>query len=587
MSNKKFEAHLRTVGEFLTQHSEAYYRAPAWQRFYVWDKGNVERLLSDAKQAQQDKAEHFLGAIIRTRVEPKTSEYLIIDGQQRLTTITLALLAIASLAPTDVAKDKYATLATFDREGQRRVRWTPTSLDTHQMQVVLDDVFEEIHACLPPGVTPEGQSKGDLLSAYSTIRSLLHDLSWADRRKIADGLLDRCLVVDIVVPEGVDPMQVFASINSMGKPLQASDLIRNSVFQRFGTDRKKMDTFREKYWMGIDEPLVRCRLHEQFFGNLAVQKDPSATKAKTFAVLSADWEGKGPVPIAKEIAPYLTAFLSFAASEGMDLPEESQSGQAWRDLHEALVRIRHVDSKSAWPYLMALMKGAQGKGSSEYSNVAKCVRLVEALFVRRLLGGLQNTGTRYFFVDLYGRPGKPGVGSDPLKLKEAIYRERNGELRGPSDGEIKDLLLDVNVYDKRLTKGARYLLETHERVQHGWTYPELLEYFGNADHIMPRSPKSLKRWGMTRAEHEASVNRIGNIVLLDEPTNQEKSNLGGAEKDDWDLIKGIYIKAPFYTRPAGIAANFPVCWGLEEIEERTENLCHFAFSTPDGWPSFE
>ncbi len=449
------------------------------------------------------------------------------------------------------------------------------------MQVVLDDIDEEIAAHLPAGVKPEGEKRGDLHSAYVTIDEYLKKLDWKEQKAIADALLGRFMIVDIVVPQGVEPMQVFASVNATGKPLTAADLIRNAVLQRFGTDRAKMEKFYKAQWMSIDGPLLKYRLHDQFFNNLAVQKDSSATRAKTFDVLSNAWKPLTPIGIAKDINPSLASFLSFAAPSGEeDLPEEKKSGEAWEELHEAMVRIREVDCKGAWPYLLPLLDEAKGKGAAHYRRVARCVRLVEALFVRRLLGGLTAAGTRYFFVGLYDK-----VEADPGGLRDAIYNERNGELRGPPDQQLRELLFTTNVYDKRLTKGARYLLETHERIMHGWTFQELQKYYGDADHIMPRKPNSYKKWGMSKIEYEANVNRIGNIVLLDPETNQKKSNLGGPSKDDWALIKGIYVQAPFYRRCAEISSDFET-WGITEIDARTKVLCDFAFSTPDGWSSF-
>ncbi len=129
MAVEKFEATLKTVREFLNQHKDSYYRAPAWQRFYVWDRDNVTKFLDDAKQAHDNKADHFLGAVIRHRVEPSKGEYLVVDGQQRLTTITLTLLTVARLAPSATSREKYADLVTFYDGTQKRVRWTPTSLE--------------------------------------------------------------------------------------------------------------------------------------------------------------------------------------------------------------------------------------------------------------------------------------------------------------------------------------------------------------------------------------------------------------------------------------------------------------------------
>ncbi len=584
MSEEGFDADLKSVRTFLEQHKSSYYRAPAWQRFYVWDKDDVTKFLDDAKQAQDKKAEHFLGSIIRTRVDPRNNEYLVVDGQQRLTTITLVLLTVARLAPNAKASAKYRDLATFvASSGKRVVRWTPTGLDTRQMHSVLKDLFDSanIEAHLPGSVKPEGEQTGPLYNAYITIGRRLKPLGWKEQKHIADGLLGRLMIVDIVVPSRVDPMQVFASVNGTGKPLQPSDLIRNSIFQRFGANRARMEEFRKTKWMSIDEPLKKYRLHEQFFNNLAVQKDSSATKAKTFDVLVDAWDRQKPNAIAKEIKPSLGSFLAFAVPEGKELPEEKQTGKAWEELREAMVRIRHVDSKAAWPYLLPLLDNAKGQGAIYYRDVARCIRLVESLFVRLLLGGRGVTGTRYFFVGLESK-----VKNSPSKLKAAICNERNGELHGYDDKELRNRLLTRDVYDKKLTKGARYLLETHERIQHGWTFPQLLKHYGDADHIMPRNPNSYAHWGVTPVEYAENINRIGNIVLLDPESNQGKSNLGGPQKDEWARIQNIYTMAPYYRRCAEIASEYET-WGIPQISQRAEALCDFAFSSPDGWPSFD
>lgn len=587
VTKKTFDAELTTIEGYLTQHTKSYLRAPAFQRQYVWDKENVTGLLSDAAAAHTSGSQHFLGSLIRTQLEPGTNEYLIIDGQQRLTTITLTLLAAAAMEPPK-RQTKLLDLATYWRKGRRYLRWIPTSLDTKQLKLVLDDLGDadkgNIEVAFPEGIRKEGPEKGGLWSAYKTITEYLQELgTWkGGRQDVVDGLLKKCAAVDIVAPEGVDATQIFASINGTGKPLGQSDLVRNFVFQRFGANRQEMEKFQEKYWEPIDGPLTNYQLHEPFFQNLAVQHEPKVTARRVFKSLSTEWGSTSPVKIAKRIQPNLEAFLGFAAADGAELDEESKKGAAWRELSEAMIRIRHVNDRAAWPYLLPLLKNAKGGTTSDWRRVARCVRMVESLFIRRLLGGRSNTQVRYFFLDLYEGA---DVGSDPDKLKEAIRAERDGELMGPTDSDIRNYLRDTDVYVDRIKKGPKYLLETFERVQHpGWSYPYLLQsdFMGAFDHIMPQNPPTYKKWGMTKDEYMSYVNKLGNLVLIDKETNLRKSNT-----DDWKKIIDIYTEGPVqYTRCTQIASKHKV-WGANQIRNRTNELVDWALTSEDGWKTFE
>ncbi len=566
--------------------------------------------MDDARAANGSSHDHFIGCVVRSPVSSDES-YMVVDGQQRITVTVLLLLYAASVTKDTKRRDELVELVTFKKGKNAHVRWTPTNIDTGQMAAVLEDLDELAKAkgggamglMLAPDVVPSEAVDGPLRRALAAIDGLFTGAGSVDRRDAAvDGLLDSCRLVDLVVPRETDPTQVFASINGTGKPLEAADLIRNFVFHRFEGNFSEAEAFMQAHWSVIDERLQAFGCEGNFYLTLATKYDKDVTNESVYRVLSGRWAKKKPLAIAREVKKHLDLYLAFATNEGgwrkfrktyglqaswnTRLPQERRN----KKFAEAMERIREVPGAAdAYIYLLPLLAGLKTSASTkELNDAARSIRLVESLFVRRYLVGRQDS-VRYFFKGLYA-----DVKSNPELLRSKIFQARDGDVRGPSDAEIRKHLLERDAYSRSPFKGARYVLETHERFARGPERPcnfeELRRQFRAVDHILPKTctEDQLKGWGISREDHERWANNIGNLMVIDSSMNSHKGAKAWTEpikSGGSETPRDLYKDANYYYRPKTLGRRNET-WTIAKIRGRSKTLADFVVDGEHGWPAF-
>jgi hypothetical protein len=496
------------------------------------------------------------------------SEYLVVDGQQRLTTITLILLVVAAQARSNELRDEMLELVTYSLRGKRMLRWTPTQLDTRQVADVLEEIEDESGIEIALRWDAAGEPDQQLWRAFRALWDRFDGASDRDRRQLVGRLLDKCVISVITVPLGIDPTQIFQSINGTGKPLSPADLLRNLVFHKFGDRHVDAEDFYHHTWRDLEAPLKKASLFQAFLHTFAALEAPSVTVTGLYSYLAARWSKSTPSEIAGELSEYRDYFLAIAGEKALPIAKDEP------ELSEAMQRIVRVEgAKNAWPYLLALVAEAGTASKPVRKEVAACIRVLDSLFFRRAIVGTQNTGIRYFFTGLYDT-----VGHDQNKLRELIRAERNGELAGPSNADIRDHLLSNDLYVKRPTKAALYLLETHERTKDRTrviTYAQLAAYKPTVDHVMPQAPKA--GWKVSPTRHRSKVNKIGNLILISQAKNSSKG------RSSWAKARDGYRDERDFLRPRELAEKNP-SWGPTQIDNRTKLLAKYCTGA-SGWPS--
>lgn len=210
------------------------YVVPLFQRSYSWTKKNWEVLWSDLQELYETEnpRNHFMGSIVTipTKSVPEgVTKYLLIDGQQRITTIYLILMALG-----DIYKDRGQTenyeeiknvyLVNTYKKGKDYYKVLPTQVDRY--------VFETLNK------TPEIKAQHGMWEAYQYFKRKLSLNIDLDKIKII--LTTKLSVVSIVLDEVDNPYLVFESLNHKGKPLSVSDLIRNYVFMKIHIEKQDM-----------------------------------------------------------------------------------------------------------------------------------------------------------------------------------------------------------------------------------------------------------------------------------------------------------------------------------------------------------
>ena len=209
------------------------YVVPLFQRAYSWKKSEWQALWNDLVElcATDNPRPHFMGSIVTmptTSVPEGVSKYLLIDGQQRLTTVFILLSALR-----DRAKQSAEELAA-EIDNTILVNPYKKDLDYYKLQPTQIDreAFYRI-------INFQSQIDGSSISeCYSFFENKIRQ-SGLEFQKIKQVLCSNFSLVSVVLSTDDDPHLVFESLNAKGRPLSQADLIRNYFFMRIHTDRPK------------------------------------------------------------------------------------------------------------------------------------------------------------------------------------------------------------------------------------------------------------------------------------------------------------------------------------------------------------
>jgi uncharacterized protein with ParB-like and HNH nuclease domain len=244
------QAQPKTVREIL--HTGDQYIIPLFQRFYSWEKTHWERLRMDIWALLENGAKpvHFLGPLVCTlppRLPGNSSTFQLIDGQQRVTTLTILLAAIRDVARTrnlnDFAEEVTEDYLLFKRkQGSDRYKVLPRLGDREVLTAMIE------------GHDMTAFSTSRVFEAWKYFHRHVQHLSRKDTQKQLARLLEvittRLNLVAVLI-DGENPYEIFESLNSTGLPLKESDLIRNFVFMELPL--AKQQEFNDQHWKAFEE----------------------------------------------------------------------------------------------------------------------------------------------------------------------------------------------------------------------------------------------------------------------------------------------------------------------------------------------
>ena len=234
---------------------------PLYQRKYAWKRKHCERLFTDLiKVSTEDRRSHFFGSIVTIKASETEDDLLIIDGQQRITTISLMILAAMKAVKDGImeceqgpefiedTKNKY--LRAKYRKVERKIKLRPIDKD----RIAYDALFTE-EQDIPKGMGDSGIIKNYLLF-YDLIKESA--ISFDDLIEA----IEKLIIIDIRLDSGDNPQMIFESLNSCGKDLEEADKVRNYLLMSLSS--QEQEDYYYKYWSKIesctdDEPTMFIR----------------------------------------------------------------------------------------------------------------------------------------------------------------------------------------------------------------------------------------------------------------------------------------------------------------------------------------
>lgn len=479
---------------------------PLFQRPYEWGVKEWETLWSDILEQYERTDEeavslHFTGAIVTAparSIPVGVSKFLVIDGQQRLTTIAILICAMRSYFDPQTPKYRKLTrlLVNEDDEGLDYFKLLPTQPDRSAFQslvrgtLVRDTRFAaafEFFRKKMEGVDSDGIA-------------ISHE-------RLADAIQNRLTVVAIHLGETDDPYLIFESLNAKGAPLTQADLIRNYLLLRLhSTEQQKIY---ESAWLPMQNRLTGEHLTE-FMRQYLMQSGEEVSKSAIYSVLKRRLLLVQSAEIADELRRMDRASILYAQIVGLTTsPHASISNR--------LDRLRRWEVTTANPLILKLLE-AQLSGGISPEDVASCLSIIESFAVRRAICSVPTNQLKRIFLGLV----KDLTLEDaPAWIASKLAEGASGR-RWPKNEEFRDALLRYRAYSQPIDR-CKFLLESLE--EH-YAHKEAA-VFANAsiEHIMPRTLNSEWRsmlGSSADAVYEQWLDLLGNLTLTG--YNSELSN---------------------------------------------------------------
>ena len=529
---------------------------PVYQRNYEWKKENCKQLFDDLVSViKEDKESHFFGSIVSCA--HGKNEVVLIDGQQRITTISLILIAMINAMKKGVCVPEDSRLCEIlentyivdrYRKEERKVRLKPFRDDCEAFdRLIYKDDKEFI-----------SESKVTINYRY------FYDRIVTARELTVDELyraLDSLQVIDIELePEhGDNPQLIFESLNSTGLDLSESDKIRNYVLMNLAP--KVQEDYYDKYWNKI-ERFCKDEL-DGFVRNYLTIKLGVIPNLKSIYSSFKDYTKGG------EIEPILQDMLRY----GYAFNDITSFHVGGNDVNEVAERLDLLDMTVAYPFLMAFLVYAK-ENEVENAELFKVFSCVEAFIFRRLMCDLPTNALNKIFATLHSSVLKNKRDSDSYS-SVLIYLLESKKLSGafPKDEEFQSGFTTKNIYSMR-GKNKAYLFE---RLENG-SSKEKNDVVGNIEkgiltieHIMPQtlSPAWKQSLGDGWEEiQERWLHTIANLTLSG--YNYNYSNKSFQEKK---AMENGFIQS-------GLRLNHYIAqfdsWGEAELQQRKDFLSEIA-----------
>ncbi|GAA9480464.1 DUF262 and DUF1524 domain-containing protein [Helicobacter pylori] len=544
------EADATTLLNFIKDNQKNQLVIPIYQRVYSWEKEQCKQLWDDIiKIGGNDKMDgHFIGSILYVldRITHSNNVLLIIDGQQRLTTITLLLTALRDhLNDEDEFLEKFSCqniqkhyLINSDKDGDKKFRLILSESDKDTLLSLIDKDKRK---------PSEPSSK-----IVENFKLFEEWVSNTDKLETIFKGLDKLMIVWIALKkEKDDPQLIFESMNSKGIELTQADLIKNYIVME--TEVKKQEDFYNQYWRAMEEDFKQNKkLFDRFVRHYLTIKTRDIPNIKKIYVAFKDYrqkEGIGIEDLLKDLQKYCGYFCQIAFKKESD-----------KDLNKALGFLVDLEMDVIYPLLLELYSDYSDGVLSE-ADFFPIIDLIESYICRRAVCGLGTNSLNKVFPSFTKHIQKDQY-FESLKAHFGSLTEKQ---RFPNNDEFKDCFITRNFY--KFQKNIYFF----ERLENFDTKEPVNTQECTIEHIMPQTlTEEWKRdlGGNFQEIHNKYLHTIGNLTLTG--YNQGYSNNSFQEKRDME--KGFKQSPLKLNQGLRDLESF----GEKEVKKRANDLADWA-----------
>lgn len=538
-----------SLSDFICSNRGAQFVIPVYQRNYSWNpEKETRQFMDDMEHLLHTSSTHFLGILIYVLNEETVPvQLMVVDGQQRLTTAFIFLLALrkASLVKGDRKTAEKIDQDYIFNENRDAVRIKPS--------VAQDDVFASLVYGNEGGISFQ-DSETNVYRNYVYILSRLEELLKHYRPHEILNVLTRLDVLAFPLEKKDNVQQIYESINATGAPLTASDLIRNFVLMNY--EENVQERLYRMYWKPLEEKTGQPQRLEEFFRYYLAAKTYSLSSRKDlyedFKVFWQKSAGTTEVRL-QEINRY--ALVMHMIYEG-GAPDSS--------VEKALSSFRLTASRIPAPFLLEMGKMYLDREISG-DSFAAVIRLVDSYLTRRALCGMDNGSLARYFPSLLRTVLKTMKKTNrdvyAITVMSLVEYNRGKANAMPSDEQLKTSLREINAYSLMVIRPVL------ERIEHDGATARVDTHDLNIEHIMPQHPNAYwqKHAGAANADEYAMItNLIGNLTLCSAYDNTRMGN------EDFAFKKKVLSKTLHIRMNTEILKR--KTWNKEAILKRCDDL---------------
>ena len=527
---------------------------PVYQRNYDWQLTQCAQLFNDILEAgsQSSIDAHFIGSIVYIHDDVYTTsslnELVIIDGQQRLTTLTLIYLAIYHLARQHqnmALANRILDTYLINKYDNEQFKLKPTENNVHALRYLIHGDAHE---------TFQGFSR--FIENFHYFQS---QITLDNYNTVLAGLA-KLMCVEMSLERGKDnPQRIFESLNSTGLELSQADLIRNYILM--GLKREEQEHIYQNYWAMIEQLAKEETTHTSLVSDfirdyltLSYKKIP--VKNKVYVEFKANYPTASPAVLEQQ----LHTLKTFAQHYNKLInPNKEPDAAIRKQLHY----IKKLEINVAYPFLLKVYDD-YSNGMIKQTEFVQLLELVQSFVWRRFIVGLPTNALNKIFMNLYD---KIDTNQYLLSVQKTLL-SKTGTQRFPHDAEIKDALKIKDLYNIQ-SKNRTYLFERLEN----WRNTETVEIDTNphitTEHIFPQNPDNTWKHDLPADEYhfiqETYLNTLGNLTLSG--NNGKLSNQSFLAKRD---LPDYGYRASRLWLNQYLATLTQ--WGKAEIEQRCDLL---------------
>ncbi|GHP38295.1 hypothetical protein VN1180_13070 [Helicobacter pylori] len=541
------EADKNTLLKFIKGNQKNQLVIPIYQRLYSWEKEQCKQLWDDIiKVGGDDKMDgHFIGSILYVLdgIKHSNNALLIIDGQQRLTTITLLLTALRDHWSDKRKEIEDHYLINSDKNGDEKFRLILSESDKDTLLSLID----------------KDRRKPSELSLKIVENFKLFE-EWVSNTNQLETIfkgLEKLMIVEIALEKGKDdPQLIFESMNSKGMELTQTDLIRNYIIME--TETEKQEGFYNKYWRAMEEGFKQDKQDKKWFDRfvrhyltIKTRETPNINKVYVAFKNYRQKEGIGIEDLLKDLQKYREYFCQIVFKKEAD-----------KDLNKALGFLVDLEMDVIYPLLLELYSD-YSDGVLSKQDFIPIIALIESYLCRRAVCGLGTNILNKVFPS-FARHIQKDEYFESLKVH---FGSLTNNQKFPNDDEFKDRLITIAFYNKFKKKTKCFL----ERLENFDTKEPVDTQKCTTEHIMPQ--KFTEEWERDLGEnfqeiHNKYLHTIGNLTLTG--YNSEYSNKSFKEKQGME--KGFKDSPLRLNQSLRDLESF----GEEEIEKRANDLADLA-----------